>query len=417
MSAFARFRPAATLATRIAALLVAMATPARLPAQDATTPSGGGPGGNPYSLSCGDKALAGVQGTYADDGIGFFVTKLQPLCVAVNTNGAWLGSLTPTSAFAGQNRGTPVSPVCPSGQAVSGFTGEGGLYVDRFWIYCTPLTAFGHTIGQPVLNQSLIGDQPLVHGSFFGPFRCPGDKPARGLVGRAQDWIDQLALVCNYPSVPPPSVALISVSSPTVIGGNPMNGSLELNVAAPSGGMAVSLQRQLLLADASRIPASPFVANPVPVVAGQTMASWIFNTLPVSTPVGVTVGAGTPAGLVTRAFSIVPPSLTGLTISPSRASPGASATGTVTLNGAAPAGGVTLTLTSSVPATATVPPNVAVPRGQMTVTFPVTVAAGQAPPAAGASGASSSTQSGRRHSNPRPPEPQQVRQNAVITST
>ena len=368
---------ARALPTRAVTLIVLVTAPGQLRAQDATTSAGGGGGGQPYSLSCGSNALAGVQGTYADDGIGFFVTKLQGLCVAVNTDGSWLGSPTPTSGFAGQNRGTAVSAVCPSGWAVSGLTGEGGWYVDRFWIYCTPLSAFGHTSGSPTMQQSVIGDQPLVHQSFFGPFYCPGAKPAKGLVGRAQDWIDQVALVCNYPSVPPPSVAFITVPTPTVVGGNPVNGSLGLNVAAPAGGMAVALQRQLLASDVAKIPASPFVANPVPVPGGQTTASFVFNTLPVATPVGVTLGASTPAGLVTRAFSIVPPSLTALSVSPFRASPGTSVTGAITLNGAAPTGGVTLTLTSSVPATATVPANVAVPQGQSSVTFPVTVAAGR----------------------------------------
>jgi hypothetical protein len=50
-----------------------------------------------------------------------------------------------------------------------------------------------------------------------------------------------------------------------------------------------------------------------------------------------------------------------------------SATGTVTLNGAAPASGVPVTLTSNKPS-AIVPPSILVPAGASSVTFPITTA-------------------------------------------
>jgi hypothetical protein len=71
----------------------------------------------------------------------------------------------------------------------------------------------------------------------------------------------------------------------------------------------------------------------------------------------------------------VPPSLTTLSLSPSRVAPGGSSTGTISVNGAAPVGGVSVNLTSSVPATATVPTTVAIPQGQTSATFPVVVSA------------------------------------------
>jgi hypothetical protein len=53
---------------------------------------------------------------------------------------------------------------------------------------------------------------------------------------------------------------------------------------------------------------------------------------------------------------------------------GDAVTGTVKLDAAAPAGGVTVTLSSSAPALATVPANVTVPEGASTATFTVTTA-------------------------------------------
>ena len=61
--------------------------------------------------------------------------------------------------------------------------------------------------------------------------------------------------------------------------------------------------------------------------------------------------------------------LENLTINPATVTAPASATGTVTLNGAAPAGGVSVTLRSSDTGKATVPPSVTVPEGSTSATF------------------------------------------------
>lgn len=58
-----------------------------------------------------------------------------------------------------------------------------------------------------------------------------------------------------------------------------------------------------------------------------------------------------------------------LTVSPTTVTAPANSTGTVTLNGAAPAGGVTVTLRSSDTGKATVPPSVIVPEGSKSATF------------------------------------------------
>jgi uncharacterized delta-60 repeat protein len=61
--------------------------------------------------------------------------------------------------------------------------------------------------------------------------------------------------------------------------------------------------------------------------------------------------------------------LENLTLNPATVTAPASSTGTVTLNGAAPAGGVSVTLRSSDTEKATVPPSVLVPEGSKSVTF------------------------------------------------
>jgi uncharacterized delta-60 repeat protein len=66
-----------------------------------------------------------------------------------------------------------------------------------------------------------------------------------------------------------------------------------------------------------------------------------------------------------------------LTVNPTTVTAPASAIGTVTLNGAAPAGGVTVTLRSSDTGKATVPPSVTVPEGAKSATFTITTLTGR----------------------------------------
>ncbi|HKG60561.1 MAG TPA: hypothetical protein VKB05_12455 [Pyrinomonadaceae bacterium] len=66
-----------------------------------------------------------------------------------------------------------------------------------------------------------------------------------------------------------------------------------------------------------------------------------------------------------------------LTVNPTTVTAPASATGTVTLNGVAPAGGVSVTLRSSDTEKATVPPSVIVPEGSKSATFVISTRTGQ----------------------------------------
>jgi uncharacterized delta-60 repeat protein len=66
-----------------------------------------------------------------------------------------------------------------------------------------------------------------------------------------------------------------------------------------------------------------------------------------------------------------------LTVNPTTVTAPASATGTVTLNGAAPAGGVLVTLRRSDTEKATVPPSVTVPEGANSATFVITTRTGR----------------------------------------
>ena len=71
-------------------------------------------------------------------------------------------------------------------------------------------------------------------------------------------------------------------------------------------------------------------------------------------------------------LTINPVAVSAVSVNPIAVTGGAGSTGTVTLSGVAPTGGVVVALQSSTPGMATVPQNVAVAAGQSSTTFPVT---------------------------------------------
>ena len=83
------------------------------------------------------------------------------------------------------------------------------------------------------------------------------------------------------------------------------------------------------------------------VLAGQRTAGFTANTNPVSASATVTISAA--AGGVSRSdyLSLLPAALVSITVSPASIAGGGIATGTVNLNGPAPAGGAIVTLGSN----------------------------------------------------------------------
>jgi hypothetical protein len=133
-----------------------------------------------------------------------------------------------------------------------------------------------------------------------------------------------------------------------------------LNDAAPAGGVVVNLQ--------SSNPAAATVPATVTVPSGSSTG--FFTVTLVSAQSGPTTITGSMVGSSGNGtFGYQVQSVTG----PAVPATGTTATWTATLNGAAPAGGVVLSLQSSNPAGATVPPTVTVPAGASSATFSVTM--------------------------------------------
>ncbi len=172
--------------------------------------------------------------------------------------------------------------------------------------------------------------------------------------------------------VPPPPVqpalASLTVDPPVVRGGDGATGTAMLDGPAPAGGVGVSLTSSSALA---RVPST------VTVAAGATTATFPVTTSAVdgSTPVTLTASQGGIARTATLTVTpdVPPPSpvrLAALTVVPDAVVSGQPSTGTATLTGPAPAGGLTVALSTSLPSV-TVPAQLTVPEGSTSAAFPI----------------------------------------------
>ena len=161
-------------------------------------------------------------------------------------------------------------------------------------------------------------------------------------------------------------VSSLSLAPPTVVGGLTSAATVTLANPAPDGGASVTVT----LGGGPATVAAPTVV----VAAGATTADFIVSTSAVTASTPVSVTASYLGGSRTAILTVTAPPVTitplSLTLSPDTVGGGAPSTGTVTLTGPAPAGGLSVALTSSSGA-ATVPTSVAVPAGAVSASFPI----------------------------------------------
>ncbi|MBI3721516.1 MAG: hypothetical protein HY248_03100, partial [Fimbriimonas ginsengisoli] len=160
-----------------------------------------------------------------------------------------------------------------------------------------------------------------------------------------------------------PVLKSVVVSPTSVTGDKNATGTVNLNGAAPVGGVVVSLSTSN---GAASVPATVTVAE------GAASATFTVSTTPVSAnTTGTISGAALGVTKSTGAFTVKPPALTGLSFSPGMIVSGADSTGKLTLSGPAPAG-FTVSLTSADPSIARVPASVTFTSGLSYATFTVT---------------------------------------------
>jgi len=168
-----------------------------------------------------------------------------------------------------------------------------------------------------------------------------------------------------------PWLKTLAISPTTLVGGSSTTGTITLNQGAPVGGIAVNLASSNTAA--ATIPDGPEVASGVlTIAAGATTATFTINTSPVILTSGVSITASYSGLTLTQGLTLQP-LLQSLSLSPTTVTGGTSVTGTVHLNGNAPAGGVTISLASD-NAAATVPSTLPIAAGANSGTFTISTA-------------------------------------------
>jgi hypothetical protein len=176
-------------------------------------------------------------------------------------------------------------------------------------------------------------------------------------------------------TINPPTILSLTMNPSTMAGGNSSTGTATLNGAAPPTGVVVTL-----------LDGSSFATTPasVTVPAGATSATFTVTTTGVLTTTTVTI-TGSFNGIQTATLTLTPPALASVVANPNSVKGGTPSTGTVTLDAIAPAGGLTVTLSSN-HASATVPPSVTIAGGALTANFVITTTPVAGPTAATISG-------------------------------
>ena len=251
-------------------------------------------------------------------------------------------------------------------------------------------------------GADMLGIVDLEVGCFAGS--CDGLAPPGGFL-------------VNLSSSSPSATVPATMTIPAGAGGDqfpihttPVTTLTIVTITARAGGVTANWQIRLTP------PPAPdtFTLNPVDTVSGSSgsiripLASILghdqlvqvtssnpqlasvpaFATIPASTEFGgfaiatsavttrTVVTITVTGGGVTRSADLVVhpslPTLTGFTVSPTSVQGGTAATGTVTLDSAAPAGGLGVSLSSSLPGAASVPATVTVPAGATSASFTVT---------------------------------------------
>jgi hypothetical protein len=161
---------------------------------------------------------------------------------------------------------------------------------------------------------------------------------------------------------------LLLLAESSITGGGSVTATVSLGQAAPAAGANLTVT-----SSAISIAQAPSLVNIPP---GQTSATFTITTFTVTAVRIVTITVTNTAGGPSQsAMLAVNPQAAGqlqsLTVAPTQVTGGGSATGTITLTGPAPLGGLIVQLKTSNALIAQTPLLVIVPQGQTTATFAI----------------------------------------------
>lgn len=173
--------------------------------------------------------------------------------------------------------------------------------------------------------------------------------------------------VSTVMAVGPMGLAGFGTVTNPVTGGNSGSFNITANTVAPEGGAVISVtsSNPAVL----QVPATVLLP-----FGGGTSVTPTYTTSPVSVATNVTITASLNGSSISKVVTVRPTDLSSVVV-PTEMFPGQTVSGTVNLNGKAPAGGLVVTLSSSNASIASVPATVTVLEGQTTAAFSVVTSA------------------------------------------
>ncbi len=157
----------------------------------------------------------------------------------------------------------------------------------------------------------------------------------------------------------------LTINPNSTVGGSQATGTVTLGTAAPAGGKVV------MLSSGNSIASTPAT---VTVAAGSTTATFNIATVPTAQPVTLSISATADISTTTATLTVNPPVGASLVLSPTSVVGGTDVTGTFTLNGAAPTGGIDVALSSS-SSSAVAPTSVHIAEGATSSVFTISTSA------------------------------------------
>jgi len=147
----------------------------------------GGSGGFAYNLSCPEGSVLVGIGARS----GSLVDQVRGLCRRITNTGAWTGGEMLTGTAGGPG-GSQRTRRCPSGFALSGFSGRASNVINQLRLECTRLGSNGNLNTSQRTTLSTVGGNG---GTSFSTTRC--SRPARSIVGKAGIYVDSFELACE----------------------------------------------------------------------------------------------------------------------------------------------------------------------------------------------------------------------------
>ncbi len=150
-------------------------------------PARGGNGGTASTLSCpGGYVAVGIYGQ-----AGSWINQLGLNCALLKSDGT-LGSPVSTGSDGGSG-GSSFQYDCPNNQAIVGFSGRAGWYVDQLGVYCSEIKNWRS-------NGTIQFKSPAAGGSGGTKFNdyCPASYVLTSVSVRTGWWVDREQGTCSY---------------------------------------------------------------------------------------------------------------------------------------------------------------------------------------------------------------------------